>query len=305
MRNIGTLPTDNDATRFSSALFLRGVENEIESEEDGTFSIWVHDDKQLEAARALLAEYRADPNGSAFAKAPTEASRVRAKAEKEERARGSNVITRERLDYERNFQTFAWLPTVLIFACIAVAVQSDTILRERPSGYDWLRWLHIEYPFFPFHDLENLTRVRAGEVWRLVTPMLIHYGPLHLLFNMMWLRDLGTFIQNRYGALYLAALILISAALSNVSQYLVSGPVFGGMSGVNYALFGFLWIRGKCDPSVGWQLSPVIVQTMIVWFFLCFTDLLGPVANTAHSVGLAVGAGWGYVSARIAIGRRR
>lgn len=301
MRSIGTLPTEADALKFSSALYLRGMENDVEEEEDGTFSVWVHDDQQLDAARGLLAKYREDASAMEFAPAVvTEAERAKAKAEKEDRARASRVITRERLEYERNFQASPWLPIFLIVCCVAVAFQSDTLFREIPSNTAWLRWLYISIYTIGVdqsHSLSMLLEVRQGEIWRLVTPMLIHGGPIHLLFNMMWLYSLGGFIQSRFSAGYLTAFILLVAAGSNLTQYLWNGPFFGGMSGVNYGLFGFLWMRGKFDRFAGWQLNPTIVQTMMIWFFLCFTPIIPNVANAAHLMGLLLGGAWGYGTA--------
>ena len=92
--------------------------------------------------------------------------------------------------------------------------------------------------------------------------------------------------------------MLLSAALSNYGQYLIGGPSFGGMSGVDYALFGFLWMRGKFDRFATWRMNPNSVYAMVGWFVLCFTGLLGPIANGAHTVGLVAGMAWGYVSAR-------
>lgn len=348
MRNIGTLPTADDARRFGDALYLRGVENDVEEEDDGTFSIWVHDDTQLDAARSLLAEFRADPQAGAFSQSGAEAARARAKAEKEDRQRASNIITRERIDYERNYHATTWLPILLIIACVAVFIQtsdfggqdSETGKRRSPIsfltgggaryGEGWLKYLHIQYPPLPHLEnmsdqtmerllltgkldlasltdptsVKNLTNIRDGQVWRLVTPIFIHYGFLHIIFNMMWLRSLGSFLENRFGTLYLALFIVATAALSNFCQYLVSGPGMGGMSGVNYALFGFLWLRGKYDRHSFSPIPPVIVQMMIMWFFVCLFGLMGNVANTAHFVGLAAGAAWGYLTARLASRRR-
>jgi len=303
MRNIGTLPTDQEATRFSGALYLRGIENDVESEDDGTFSIWVHDDTQLNEARAFLERFRANPTAEDFAKAPAAAEKVRAQAERTERARGANVITRERMEYERNFQDFAWLPILMIVVCVSVAIQSDTILHEAPprGKATWIDWLQIAKLPWQFAFLPEVQR---GEVWRLVTPIFVHYGALHLIFNMMWLRDLGTFTQNRFGALYFGVLVLVIAVVSNFAQYAWSGPFFGGMSGVNYGLLGFLWIRGKVDRFVTWRINPMVVQLMLVWFFLCFTPLIPNVANSAHFAGLAVGMAWGFVSGKISSGRR-
>jgi GlpG protein len=145
-----------------------------------------------------------------------------------------------------------------------------------------------------------LPEVRRGEIWRLFTPSIIHLGFLHIIFNMLWLRDLGSMIEARQGALTLAVLVLVFAVLSNFGQYYVSGPGFGGMSGVVYGLLGYIWIRGKMDPGSGLFLHPSTVNMMLIWFVLCYTGLLGPlvggIANTTHAVGLAAGISWGYLS---------
>jgi len=115
---------------------------------------------------------------------------------------------------------------------------------------------------------------------------------------MLWLRDLGSMIEARQGTLQLAMLVLVLAAASNFGQYYVSGPIFGGISGVVYGLLGYIWIRGRFDPGSGLFLHPTTVNMMLIWFVLCYTNLLGlvAVANTAHAVGLVGGMLWGYLS---------
>jgi GlpG protein len=142
--------------------------------------------------------------------------------------------------------------------------------------------------------------IARGQVWRVVTPIFIHYGPLHLIFNMFWLLDLGAMIETRRGSLFLLLLVLITAAVSNVAQYYlgdwgVRNPAFGGMSGVNYALFGYAWLKGKFQPHLGVGVSPQTVTIMLFWLVLCMTGLVGAVANVAHLVGLLGGAGFAYV----------
>ena len=68
-----------------------------------------------------------------------------------------------------------------------------------------------------------------------------------------------------------------------------ANPAFGGMSGVLYGLFGYLWMKSRYQPALGLSLNPRIVVLLIAWLFLCMTGVMGSVANTAHLAGLLVG----------------
>ena len=137
---------------------------------------------------------------------------------------------------------------------------------------------------------DSLTEVRGGQVWRLVTPIFLHFGLLHILFNMYWLYDLGTMIERRLGSILYILLILAIAVPSNYAQFAVTGPMFGGMSGVVYGLFGYVWVRGRLEPTSGLNLQSNVAVIMIGWFVLCATGLVGNMANWAHGGGLAMGA---------------
>jgi GlpG protein len=110
---------------------------------------------------------------------------------------------------------------------------------------------------------------------------------------MFWLRDLGSIIELRQGMLKLALLVVVLGIASNLGQYVADGPNFGGMSGVIYGLFGYIWLRSQCDPASGLGLPSSAVLIMMIWYFACLTGLIGAVANTAHTVGLVGGVLWG------------
>ena len=348
MRRVGNLPTADDARAISDFLLTRGIENNAETEDDGAFSIWVHDDDQLAEATEHLARYRSSPDKPEFREANARAATIRREAEKAERRRRSTVIDEARTGYERNFSGFAWLPAIFAALCVAVTLwagelglmpssapapsgvgereekdRSESVFERRnriamtqlrvPEKAEELAALTAELQRSQgeftsavrrhYYDI-SLPEVRHGEVWRLFASIFLHFGIIHLVFNLMWLRDLGGFIQNRFGARHLAVLVLLSAAVSNYAQLLWTGPGGGGFSGVNYALFGYLWMRGKFDRGSAWQLSPQIVQTMMVWFFLCFTPLIPNVANGAHGAGLLFGMAAGFLIAKSATRRR-
>src|SRR5262249_53638668 len=76
---------------------------------------------------------------------------------------------------------------------------------------------------------DDLSRIRHGEVWRLVSPIFLHFGFLHLLFCLYWLNDIGGMVEIRKGTLWLVGLVVLIAVPSNLAQYAVDGANFGGM----------------------------------------------------------------------------
>jgi GlpG protein len=346
MRKIGELPDEGQARLFSDSLYVRGLENDVESEDAGGFSIWVHDDDQLPKARELLEEFRGSPEDAKWKDASSGAARKRKEYEKTEVRRNANVITRERIEYERSFTGFAWVPMLLAILSVAATIWAGE-LGILPSGLsateaaspehreaaaarrnrlETLTITKVRRPDSPeviqqiiadaaagktpvirkraFYD-PRLPEIRTGQIWRLFTPIFVHFGILHLFFNIIWIRDLGGFMQHRFGAGYLLILVLTVAAVSNLVQLAWGGsPMFGGLSGVNYGLLGFLWMRGKFDRGGFWTLNPQIVQTMLVWFVLCLF-VIPMVANGAHAGGLVFGMVAGYLTAQLANSRRR
>lgn len=339
MRKIGELPDANQAGLFSRALYAQGLENDVETEDHGAFAIWVHDDDQLAKGRELLAQFAANPAAPEWA---TAAAGAAGKMKEEERAvahSNSNVMTQERIEYERHHRGFAWVPLILTILSIMATfwagerdlmpgnksrpadVEEEFAAKEREQRREKIYITQVQTVFAdalknstidaegnlvlkdPAHFHYSLSEIRSGEIWRLFTPIFLHFGILHILFNILWLRDLGGFMQHRFGAFYLLVFILTVAAVSNLTQLAVGGPQFGGLSGVNYGLLGFLWLRGKFDRGGIWQLNPQVVQAMIVWLVLCL--FLPGVANGAHVAGLLFGMLTGYTTAMMANARRR
>jgi len=89
------------------------------------------------------------------------------------------------------------------------------------------------------------------------------------------------------------AFALSIGIMSNIIQYLSSGPAFGGMSGVVYGLLGYTWIRSLQVKS-GYQLPKSIVILMLAWLALGYTGWIGPIGNEAHLSGLIFGMAYGF-----------
>lgn len=129
----------------------------------------------------------------------------------------------------------------------------------------------------------------TSEWWRIATPALLHFGLIHLLGNLSWWCGLATQLELREGVARLAVLLGLAVVLPNLGQYLVGGGNFGGLSGVTYALIGYVGARTWRQPALGYAFGRPWQVLALVWFALCYTGWLGPIANTAHAIGLGVG----------------
>jgi rhomboid protease GlpG len=136
----------------------------------------------------------------------------------------------------------------------------------------------------------------GGQYWRLITPAFLHFGWLHIVFNSLWLWELGGRVERVMGPGNLLGLFLVTAIVSNSCQYVFGGPsIFGGMSGVVYALLGFSWAGARLQPA--WTFSPPkpVMLFMVGWLVVCLLGVtesvgFGAVANAAHLGGLLSGA---------------
>lgn len=292
MRLIGRLNSESNAKTFGDYLTSLEIRNSVEPEADGHWAVWVFSEDQLEASHQALAGFLKNPNDAKYQRASEKAGAIRQREEKERNEFARRVLTPDTL-----WGGFALGPLTLalIGACAGLVLAAGFPPAEvgiRLSDEPYYRHLYMS---LLMRSAGFLPEVHHGEVWRLVTPVFIHMNLMHLLFNMLWLKDLGSMIEARRGTGTLLLMVVVIAIGSNLGQYRVSGPDFGGMSGVIYGLFGYIWMRGKFDPASGLRLHPTTVIMMVGWFILCVLNLpiMPNIANTAHGVGLAMGMVWG------------
>lgn len=143
--------------------------------------------------------------------------------------------------------------------------------------------------FFSQNEEQIFAEIRQGQWWRLWSPIFLHFGLLHIIFNMLVFKDFGPLIEHQHGLKRALIWVAVIAVFSNVGQYLVQGPQFGGMSGVLFGLLGIIWTYKVFNPLSEFSLPKSSVTMLLVWFFLCLFGLIPNIANTAHALGLTVG----------------
>jgi GlpG protein len=297
MRLIGHLADEISAKTFADFLYVQGIENQVEHEQADGWGIWIADEDKIEQAMGLLTSFRANPKDAKYGRQSRAATELRENEQQAQAAYEKRLRNRRHLFRPLSGYGFGPLTFLMIVASAAVFVLSK-FGNDKPA----MMGLFMT-DFSDGYFNRALPEIRHGQVWRLFTPIFYHFDIWHILFNMLWLRDLGSMIEGRQSSLHLLVLTILVAAGSNLTQFYLGGPMlslggpnFGGMSGVVYGLLGYIWIRGKLDPGSGLFLHRETVIMMIVWFFLCFTGWVGDIANGAHAGGLLIGMACGWLS---------
>ncbi len=186
------------------------------------------------------------------------------------------------------------------------ATDAEKLAMQTQAKQYWVGLYYIGVNWPESKDALNapkFVKIGEGQIWRLITPVVLHGGILHILFNMMWLWLLGKQIEERIGKWRYVLMMIIIGVISNTAEYLMVGPAFLGFSGVICGQAGFIWMRQRCAPWEGYPLQKGaalflaifvlgIAAIQVVSFILKLTGIgLLPIqiANTAHIMGALVG----------------
>ncbi|MEY2726338.1 MAG: Rhomboid protease GlpG, partial [Planctomycetota bacterium] len=288
MRELHQLADRQAAERLTAWLMIRGISCQADHEDNG-WTIWIHRDEQREAAQGLLQEFLANPDSTEITRAIagrtaelTAQARAAAADQSARRRRQSEQAWRQRFD-------FVWYRSYPITALLVLASFVTVLLcTDLPGTFQkyglfaplctnpnspvleafWIQprqgasraesrlisltdQIVVEVPSQNPNKPDLPRLLRSGQWWRLVTPIFLHFGVLHIFFNMSWLWNLGRQIEFLRGSVRYGAMLLVIAISSNVAELYWSGPGFGGMSGVVYGLIGYAWLKGRTAPQHG------------------------------------------------------
>ena len=276
MRELTRLPDETSAASLVDHLLVHGIEAQVRGEQP--WEVWVIEHGQLEDAKQRLEAWSPTAAGDDDRRA---AAKLRRKQQRDDENAAQRAVDPTKRWSEPTHPGLGPLTVTLCVAAGLVGLASDF---GDPSTIT-IQNLSIE----PWASHEFLGRVRQGEVWRLLTPMLIHFGAFHLIFNVLWLFRLGQQIEHHHGFGTMALVVVASEIPGSLLQYLLVGPNFGGLSGVVYGVFGFVWMYARYDRRRGYALSDRDSVLIMLWFVACATGMFGPIANIGHAGGLLAG----------------
>lgn len=312
MRKIGGDLSEEHAGRLADYLFTEGILTVVEQSSTGQFELWAKNEDQLDQAKQSLVAFRLAPDDAKF-KVDRQAESLRRQKEKE---------NREKLRLQQSFKPKAipGLPGAgmaggiatratmgIIVLCVVTSFLTSfgelPRLMETSAGeplpitvriYDSLTLLPMAAP----EDAGPMWAVIKGQVWRLITPIFLHGGMMHLAFNCLFIFFFGRVVETIFGPRLFVALFILGGILGIFAQ--AYGPEqFGGSphvigaSGGALALFSFLWLRPMLEPTIPFRiptLNVALILGMVVISMTSVGSLGGNVANLAHLGGLVMGA---------------
>lgn len=275
MRPVLQVPLSTDLTEFTRFLWAHEIPHRV-TEDESEQTLWVSPRVSAERVAELYAYW--EQGG--------DLQRIQVHSQK-----------------SRNELSVAMLLKLPVTVTLIALSVLATLLINFGADANWLGRLS----FAPF-DIRgneiyysNLTELLAsGQYWRFLSPIFLHFSLLHILFNLLWIWVIGRRIEQLQGSWSLLLLTLFSGAASNLAQYYASGPLFGGMSGVVFAVLGYSWVWDRLHRPI-FFLPPALMGFMLFWLALGYSGALefmglGAIANTAHLVGLLAGLTWAGIT---------
>jgi membrane associated rhomboid family serine protease len=169
---------------------------------------------------------------------------------------------------------------VVVFVLTAASGAGVASGSGRSSAYDNFALIPVQ--------------VAHGEWWRLVSSMFLHYGIVHIAFNMWALYVIGTPLETMLGRLRFGALYFLSGIGGGILSFGLGPPgqAAAGASGAIFGLFGafFVILRRRNLESGG--ILGLIVINLVLSFTFANIDWRGHVGGLI--VGAIVGAVFSY-----------
>ncbi len=158
-----------------------------------------------------------------------------------------------------------------------------------------LIWLIVlQYPDYMLYiGLLIPELIRIGELWRLITPVFLHYDFTHIAFNMVSLFIFGSYAERIYGRGRFVAIYLLAGISGSMLSFAFNDHASLGASGAVFGLFGALLAFGQLDRkafamTIGTTIYAMVALNLIMGF-------LTPQVNNLGHIGGLIG---GYLVAR-------
>ena len=184
---------------------------------------------------------------------------------------------------------------VISVVCIALYIVSlvfDPTAAFRPRGP-----FEIFSPSLPALDALGMTGRHAwlfGRWWTLLTAIYLHGGLLHIIFNVLWIRQLGPAVEELFGRARLIVIFTVSGVIGFAVSNALGVPFTVGASGSIFGLLGAMVAFGR---KRGGTFGSLVLRQYGQWALLLFVlgFFMAGVNNFAHAGGFVGGLLTGFL----------
>ncbi|WP_245578421.1 rhomboid family intramembrane serine protease [Atopobacter phocae] len=131
--------------------------------------------------------------------------------------------------------------------------------------------------------------ITVGEYWRLITPIFIHIGFMHLVINSLSLYYLGDMIERLIGTVRFSILYLLSGLMGNLISFGFSPSLSAGASTSIFGLFSFMVVLGYLFPYNNYLAQTGQSFKVLIGLNIIFGFFSGGVDNFGHIGGIIGG----------------
>jgi rhomboid protease GluP len=178
---------------------------------------------------------------------------------------------------------------------------SGRIITINALVFIWMIYLHPSSFFSPSLDVvrsfgsKSIADIALGEYWRYVTPIFVHFGIIHLVFNMLGIYYIGYQIEHLLGPKWFLSLYLLAGITGNLASCIFSLAPSAGASG---AIFGLLGAGFRLERLINEKFEELGIQNRprkkiysgMVLTNIALGLIIPVIDNAAHIGGLV--AGW-------------
>ncbi|MBN1937298.1 MAG: rhomboid family intramembrane serine protease [Anaerolineae bacterium] len=189
-----------------------------------------------------------------------------------------------------------WLAMVGFSAWVVMAEMSAQGIRQLDQWLFWALNLSSSGEVLVLFGAKFDPLIVDGQVWRLITPIFLHVGFVHLLFNSYAIYAIAPQIERVFGVARFVCIYMLSGAFGVLLSFAFSPNLSAGASGAIFGLIGtqaaFFYRYRRALGGQGQRLFQntlsVIVFNLVMTFTVSGIDIWGHVGGLLSGVAL----GW-------------